>query len=48
MGFSRKKTPVKDINGKFQGSKVKVVGISGSTLKIAEKTWIYGGINAKK
>ena len=38
------KPPVEDINGKFQGVKVKVVGIPGGTPKIEEKTWISSGV----
>ena len=53
MGFSRKKivTPpptVEDNNGKFQGCRVKVVGVPGGTPKVVEKTWISSGVNAKK
>ena len=47
MGFSRKKkkfnSPVEDINGTFQGDRVKVVGIPGGKLKIEEKSWISRG-----
>ena len=32
--------PVEDINGTFQGDRVKVVGIPGGKLKIEEKSWI--------
>ena len=48
MGFSRKKNPVDDINRKFQGGRVKVVGIPGDIPKVEEKTWISRGVNAKK
>ena len=42
MGFFQKKNcnhPVEDINGKFQGGRVKAVGIPGGTPKIQEKTF---------
>ena len=37
-----------DINGKFQGGRVKVVGIQGGLSKFKGKTWISRGVNAKK
>ena len=50
MGFFQKKNcnhPVEDINGKFQGGRVKAVGIPGGTPKIQEKTWIFREVDAK-
>ena len=35
--------PVKDINRKLPGGRVKVVGIPGGTPKVEEKTWILKG-----
>ena len=50
MGFFRKNCnpPVEDIYGKFQGGRVKVVGIPGGTPKIEEKIWIFQGALCKK
>ena len=52
MGFSRKKMkpPVEDINGNFQGDRVKAVGIPGipDMSKFEGKTRISKGVNAKK
>ena len=56
MGFSRKNCspPIEDINGKFQGVKVKVVGIPWgifefwNSSKIEEKTWISRESQCKK
>ena len=39
--------PVEDINGKFQGGRVKVVGIPGGKPKIEEKTWISRAVQCK-